>query len=433
MPLDLILGAQWGDEGKGRITDLLAAEADIVARFSGGDNAGHTVTVGDQLCKLHLVPSGILQPHTICMMGSSMVVNPAKLVEELNRLESLGVDISPQRLLLSTAAHIITPAHLALDGALEVERGQGQLGTTQRGIGPAYTDKAARRGIRAGEMRQPEDFADKVEKRMREAGEVLDKIYKTETPDPSKAAADYAGYARRLQPYLTDVGTRIAQALSEGKNVLAEGAQGTLLDLEHGTYPYVTSSHPTTAGALLGLGVGPQHLRRIIGVAKAFQTRVGSGPFPTEASGAIAQHLRGTGENPWDEFGTTTGRPRRCGWLDLPLLRYAKRINGFTELALTKVDILTGLDPIQLCVAYKHDGERLHQPQEGPVDLAPYSPLYQDIPGWQEDLMSCRTWEELPPNAQTYVRTVEEQTGLQASLISVGPERHQMIRRGSKR
>jgi adenylosuccinate synthase len=433
MPLDLILGAQWGDEGKGRITDLLAADADIVARFSGGDNAGHTVTIGDQLTKLHLVPSGILQPHTICMMGSSMVVNPAKLVEELDRLESLGVDISPNRLLLSPAAHIITPAHIALDGAQESGRGEEPLGTTQRGIGPAYTDKAARRGIRAGEMRQPEGFADKVEQQMKEAAEVLEKIYNAAAPDASKAAADYADLARRLHPYLADVGARVAQALSEGENVLAEGAQGTLLDLEHGTYPYVTSSHPTTAGALLGLGVGPQHLRRIIGVTKAFQTRVGSGPFPTEASGGVARHLRGTGENPWDEFGTTTGRPRRCGWLDLPLLRYAQRINGFTELALTKLDVLTGLDPIQLCIAYEFDNERLDEPRDGPVDLSPYSPDYLNLPGWGEELMSCRDWDDLPHNAQAYVRELEEQIGARVSLISVGPERDQVIQRGSVR
>jgi adenylosuccinate synthase len=433
MPLDLILGAQWGDEGKGRITDLLAAEADIVARFSGGDNAGHTVTVGDQLTKLHLIPSGILQPHTICMMGSSMVVNPAKLVEELDRLKSLGVDVSPNRLLLSSAAHIITPAHIALDGAQESGRGEEQLGTTQRGIGPAYTDKAARRGIRAGDMRRPEAFADKIEQHMHESAEILEKIYKAEAPDPSKAAADYAAFAGRLQPYLEDVGARIAQALSSGKNILAEGAQGTLLDLEHGTYPYVTSSHPTTAGALLGLGVGPQHLRRIIGVAKAFQTRVGSGPFPTEASGGVAQHLRGTGENPWDEYGTTTGRPRRCGWLDLPLLRYALRVNGLTELALTKLDVLTGLDPIQLCVGYEHADERLEEPREGPSDLSPYAPLYQDLPGWREDLMSCRAWDELPRNAQAYVREVEEQTGMMVRLISVGPERDQIIQRNPSR
>lgn len=429
MPLDLILGAQWGDEGKGRITDLLAAEADIVARFSGGDNAGHTVTVSDQLFKLHLIPSGILQPHTTCVMGSSMVVNPATLVEELERLRSLGVDITPERLQLSAAAHIITPAHIAMDDAIELSRGKGELGTTRRGIGPAYTDKASRRGLRAGDMRRPEEFADKVEQHLHATGEILNKIYGTEAPNPGEVAAKYGAYARELRPFVKDVGGTLAQALTEGKNVLAEGAQGTLLDLDHGTYPFVTSSHPTTGGALIGLGVGPQHLRRIIGVTKSFQTRVGSGPFPTEATGRVAEKLRGTGENPWDEFGTTTGRPRRCGWLDLPLLRYALRVNGFTELALTKLDVLSGLDPVRICVAYTRADEKLAQPEEGPVDLSPYTPEYQDVPGWQNDLMSSRSWDDLPPNARAYIQEIEAQTGIPVRLISVGPERGQIVRR----
>jgi adenylosuccinate synthase len=429
MPLDLILGAQWGDEGKGRITDLLAADADIVARFSGGDNAGHTVTISDQLFKLHLIPSGILQPHTTCMMGSSMVVNPTTMVEELKRLHALGIDVSPERLQLSAAAHIITPAHIALDGAMEKSRGKGELGTTKRGIGPAYTDKASRRGLRAGEMRRPEEFADKVEDHLRAASEILEKIYEVEAPDPVEVAADYGAFARELQPYLADVGANLAQALAEGKSVIAEGAQGTLLDLDHGTYPFVTSSHPTTGGALIGLGVGPQHLRRIIGVTKAFQTRVGSGPFPTEATGRVAQKLRGTGEHPWDEFGTTTGRPRRCGWLDLPLLRYALRVNGFTELALTKLDVLSGLDPVRICAAYSLAGEQLTLPQEGPVDLSPYTPKYEDLPGWQADLMEARSWGNLPANSQAYVEEIEQQTGTPVRLISVGPEREQIIHR----
>jgi adenylosuccinate synthase len=428
MPLDIILGTQWGDEGKGRITDLLAAEADLVARFSGGDNAGHTVTVGDQQYKLHLIPSGIVHPHTTCLMGSGMVINPAKLLEEIGLMDSLGVDVSPERLKLSAAAHIITPAHIALDEAQENRRSGQEIGTTRRGIGPAYTDKAARSGLRADAMRQPEEFAKQVEEHMLKAGEVLERIYGYEPSDASQAASIYFDYAMRLSPYLTGVGAFVATALEDGKTVLAEGAQGTLLDLDHGTYPYVTSSHPTTPGALLGLGVGPKHLRRIIGVTKAFQTRVGSGPFPTEVFDETENHLRGTGEQPWDEYGTTTGRPRRCGWLDGVLLRYAIRVNGCTELALTKLDVLSGLDPIQLCVAYHNSEGIFRDLPNSAADISPFSPDYELLTGWQDDLMQARYWGDLPPEAQGYVRRIQELTDLPVRLISVGPEREQIVR-----
>jgi adenylosuccinate synthase len=430
MPLDIIVGTQWGDEGKGRITDLLAAEANLVARYSGGDNAGHTVTVGDQQFKLHLIPSGIVQPHTTCLMGSGMVINPAKLLEEIDLLDSLGVDISPERLKLSGAAHIITPAHLALDEAQEIRRSGQEIGTTRRGIGPAYTDKTARSGLRADAMRQPEEFVNQVEENLLAAGEVLERIYGYEPADTSQAAIVYFDYAMRLSPYLADVGAYVAMALEDGETVLAEGAQGTLLDLDHGTYPYVTSSHPTAPGALLGLGVGAKHLRRIIGVTKAFQTRVGSGPFPTEAFDETASHLRGTGEQPWDEYGTTTGRPRRCGWLDGVLLRYAVRVNGCTELALTKLDVLSGLDPIQLCVTY-HNSDGVFQDLPGsPANIASYSPDYELLAGWQADLTQARFWGDLPPEAQGYVRRIQELTDLPTRLISVGPERGQVVRQG---
>jgi adenylosuccinate synthase len=429
MPLDVVIGAQWGDEGKGRITDLLAAEADIVARYSGGDNAGHTVTVGEQIFKIHLIPSGIVHPHTTCLLGSGMVINPAVLLEEIDHLGSMGVDVSPRRLKLSSAAHVLTPAHIALDGAEETRRKGDMLGTTQRGIGPAYKDKATRSGLRLGGMRHPEEFASQVQEHMQAAGEVLEKIYGLDSPDPDEVAGTYCEYAKRLRPYLMDVGGHIAQALEEGKAVLAEGAQGTLLDLDHGTYPFVTSSYPTTSGALLGLGVGPKHLRRIIGVTKAFQTRVGSGPFPTEVFDETAKKLRGTGENPWDEFGTTTGRPRRVGWLDGVLLRYAVRVNSFTELALTKLDILTDLDPLKLCVAYRHDEDKHPDLPDGPADLSPFMPDYEELPGWHTDLWQAHYWDDLPPEAQSYIRHVEDLTKLKVRLISVGPEREQVIRR----
>jgi adenylosuccinate synthase len=429
MPLDAIIGAQWGDEGKGRIVDLLAAQADGVARFNGGDNAGHTVTVGNQIYKLHLVPSGIVHPHTCCYLGNGMVINPARLIEEIDQLLALGVEVTPRRLKISTAAHIITPAHMALDGAEEAGRGGAELGTTRRGIGPAYADKAARRGLRAAAMHDPDDFALQVAEHMRRASEVLHAVYGRQAPEAQEVAQHYGAYAERLRPFLSDVGALLWQALGEGKTILAEGAQGTLLDLDHGTYPFVTSSHPTSAGVLLGLGVGPQHLRRIIGVAKSFQTRVGSGPFPTELHDQIGNHLRGSGKNPWDEFGTTTGRPRRCGWLDAVLLRYTCRINGFTELAITKLDILSGLNNLLLCTAYQ-EGEKLHPDlPHAASDLMRFTPHYERLTGWEADLWSARSWQDLPHEARAYLERIEQMTQTPVQLISVGPEREQMVSR----
>jgi adenylosuccinate synthase len=427
MPLDVVLGSQWGDEGKGRITDLLAANADIVARFSGGDNAGHSVTVGDHLYKLHLVPSGIVHPHTTCMLGSGMVVNPTHLLEEMDYLESKGIEVTPRRLKISSAAHIITPSHIALDQAREAQRGEAGIGTTMRGIGPAYTDKATRSGIRAGSMRNPEEFADLVEKHTQAAANILEKVFQHQAPDPAEVARAYFDIAKRLKPYLADIGSLIAIGLEEGKTVLAEGAQGTLLDLDHGTYPFVTSSYPTTAGALMGLGVGPKHIRRIIGVAKSFQTRVGSGAFPTECEGKVAQHLRGSGEQPWDEYGTTTGRPRRCGWLDGVLLRYAVRVNSITELALTKLDILTDLDPIQICTAYKFEGTSYPDLPADPTHLAECSPEYETMPGWESDITHAQNWDDLPAEARAYVQRVQKLSNTPIRLISIGPERQQVI------
>lgn len=429
MPLDILVGTQWGDEGKGRITDLLAAQSDIVARYGGGDNAGHTVTVGDQIFKLHLIPSGILHPHTLCILGNGMVVNPALLVEEIDHLASLGVDVSPQRLLLSGSTHLITPAHLALDGAEEAARGGDKIGTTRRGIGPAYADKAARRGIRAFDMLSLEQFGEQVEDQVARVGELLTKIYHIDPPDPKKAAQAYQTYAERLRPYVAETSAFISQKLEQGQVILAEGAQGTLLDLDHGTYPFVTSSHPVAPGALLGLGIGAKHLRRVIGVAKAFQTRVGEGPFPTELHDTISEHLRGTGQKPWDEFGTTTGRPRRCGWLDSVLLRYAVRVNGLTELAITKLDILSGLNFPHIAVAYLRDGQEYQDLPHGPSDLSGFTPIYKKLRGWESDLWEVKAWDQLPKQAQDYVLQIEELISLPVQIISVGPEREQVIRR----
>jgi adenylosuccinate synthase len=429
MPLDIIIGTQWGDEGKGRFTDLLAAQADVVARYSGGDNAGHTVTIGDQVFKLHLVPSGIVHHRPICVMGNGMVVNPAKLLSELDRLAQSGVDISPARLRLSSAAHIITPAHIALDGAEEAHRGEGKIGTTKRGIGPAYTDKAARVGVRAGSMRAPADFGKQVEALVEQANRQLVEVYSASPLDAHQAGQDYAGYAERLRPYVANVGGLVGDALESGKVVLAEGAQGTLLDLDHGTYPFVTSSNPVASGALVGLGIGPRHVRNIIGVTKAFQTRVGGGPFPTELEGEVGDLLRGSGENPWDEYGTTTGRPRRCGWLDSVLLRYAARVNGLTELAITKLDILSGIEPLRLCTAYRRENKNYEELPDNPADLTHFQARYQDLLGWQADLTEIRAWENLPEQARRYIGAIEALTGLRVTRVSVGPEREQVILR----
>ena len=436
MPLHIIVGAQWGDEGKGRITDLLAAEAAVVARYSGGDNAGHTVTVegpnGPQIFKLHLLPSGLIHPHVVGVLGHGMVINPRRLLDEIERLRALGVVVSPERLKISAAAHLLTPGHVALDQAEEAARAagnaEGKLGTTGRGIGPAYTDKTARRGLRAENLLDPERLGDRVAEHVRQVNQTLERLYGAPGLDPVQVAADYTDYARHLAPYLTETSLYLHQRLRANTPVLAEGAQGTLLDLDLGTYPFVTSSSPTSAGAFVGLGLGPQWAGRIIGVTKVFQTRVGEGPFPTEAFGVEAERLRGTGANPWDEFGTTTGRPRRCGWLDLVLLRYAVRVNGLTELVLTKMDVLSGLDEVRLCTAYEANGTQHAELPLGPADLAPFKPVYESMPGWSEDLSGARTLADLPAAARHYLRRIEELTGVPVSLISVGPERSQIVR-----
>jgi adenylosuccinate synthase len=429
MPLDIVIGSQWGDEGKGRIIDLLAGDADIVARFNGGDNAGHSVTVADQLFKLHLIPSGIIQPNTICVMGAGMVVNPQILLEEVDHLTQLGIDASPQRLKLSYAAHLITPAHTALDGAEESEKGQGLLGTTRRGIGPTYADKATRIGLRAEDLLNEDLLHQKLDRILDHANRLLEHVYNKQPLDKEPIQNGFLAYADRLRPYIANVGALVHDKLNRHGTVLAEGAQGTLLDLDHGTYPFVTSSHPTAPGALLGLGIGPQHIRRIIGITKSFQTRVGEGPFPTEASGDTAARLRGTGEHPWDEFGTTTGRPRRCGWLDTVLLRYTARINGFTEIALTKLDILSNIDPLNICVSYQRGDQQFKDLPQGPADLSPFKPVFDPLPGWETDLTQIRSWNDLPSPARSYIERVETLTGLSVRLISVGPERDQIIDR----
>lgn len=427
MPLEIIIGTQWGDEGKGRIVDMLSENAHIVARYNGGDNAGHTVTVGDKTFKLHLIPSGLIHPHTVGVMGGGMVVNPATLLDEMATLRKNGVAVGPQRLKISYAAHIITPAHRALDRAQEAALGKGQIGTTGRGIGPAYTDKAARRGVRMQDMLSPDGFREKMIAHVEEANRMLKGVYQAEPLDPKVVADEYDAYARELAPYVTDVSVLVVEALKQKRLVLAEGAQGTLLDIDLGTYPFVTSSYPTSAGVLVGLGIGISPVGRILGVTKAFQTRVGSGPFPTEVFGADAERLRGTGSNPWDEFGTTTGRPRRVGWLDGVLLRYAVVVNSLTEIAVTKLDILSGLPTLRICTAYRAGGKQFETLPMGPSDLAPFEAVYQELPGWEGDLRSARRWDDLPREAQQYLKRIEEISGVPVRFASVGPERSQVV------
>ncbi|HVU11394.1 MAG TPA: adenylosuccinate synthase [Phototrophicaceae bacterium] len=430
MPATIIVGAQWGDEGKGRVADWLAAQSDVVARFAGGDNAGHTVYVGDKVYKLHLIPSGILHERVICVLGGGMVVNPVNLLKEIDDLAALGVNITPERLIISTRAHIITPAHVALDKASEKALGAGKIGTTLRGIGPAYMDKTGRSGLRMGQMLEVESFADALYAHIEAANARLFRDG-CETIDPQKSAEDYIDAAARLRPFLRDTTPYLNARLRAGDRVLCEGAQGTMLDIDHGDYPFVTSSSPTSGGALTGLGFGPLYVDRVVGVTKSFSTRVGSGPMPTELEGEPGARLRGTGEHFWDEFGTTTGRPRRCGWLDTVMLRYSVEVNGFTELVLTKLDVLSGFDEVFVATAYELDGKV--------VDVLPFTtaeqgrakPIYDRLAGWHEDISGVRQWSDLPEAARAYIDRIAALCGTPINTVSVGPERDQLVHRSS--
>jgi len=427
MPITILIGAQWGDEGKGRVVDWLAASADIVARYAGGDNAGHTVALDGEVYKLHLIPSGILHSNVVSVMGNGMVINPVSLVREIDALRKLGVRITPDRLVISSRAHIITPAHIALDRARESALGESKIGTTLRGIGPAYLDKTGRAGIRTGDMLlDVEEFAERLVAAIESSNEDL-YAQGLESLDAREAAQNYLDAADFLRPYIRDVSIYLYEALKAGKKVVCEGAQGTLLDIDHGSYPFVTSSSPTAGGALTGLGVGPLFVERVLGVAKAFSTRVGGGPMPTELDGPVAGHFRGSGANFWDEFGTTTGRPRRCGWLDVVMLRYAVGVNGLSELMLTKMDILSGLDELKLATAYEIDGERFEYPPVTNAQLERARPIYETLPGWGADINSCRHFSDLPAAARNYIRRVAELCDVPIDIVSVGPERDQLV------
>jgi len=427
MSLQIIVGAQWGDEGKGRIVDWFAANADVVARYNGGDNAGHSVTVGSKLFKLHLVPSGIIHSHPVAVLGNGMVLNFRSLVKEIEMLREAGIEINPARLRISHAAHLITPAHLAIDKAQETARGKGNIGTTGRGIGPAYTDKATRSGLRVIDMLAP-DFIEHLGDHIAAANVTLAALGAPKL-DPGPILTEYREYVAQFTPYIADVSTELCDAMSAGKAILAEGAQGTLLDIDHGTYPFVTSSSTTSTGVLSGLGLGLTAANGAVvtGVCKSFQTRVGSGPFPTEVFDDLALRLRGTGQNPWDEYGTTTGRARRVGWLDGVLLRYAVRINGLTELVITKLDILSGFEKLKICAAYTKDGQVFNNLPFGPTELAGYEPVYEELDGWKEDVSAVRKWQDLPAAAKAYLEAVSKVAGVPIRLVSVGPEREQVV------
>lgn len=429
MPISIIIGAQWGDEGKGRVVDWLAASADIVARYAGGDNAGHTVALDGEVYKLHLLPSGVLHDRVVSVMGNGMVINPVNLVREIEALRAIGIEISPQNLIISSRAHIITPAHIALDEAKETALGDAKIGTTLRGIGPAYLDKSGRAGIRTGDMLlDAEVFAERLIDAIEATNETLRQQGK-KALDAREEAMRYLEAAAFLRGYIQDASIFLHEALKAGARVVCEGAQGTLLDIDHGSYPFVTSSSPTAGGALTGLGVGPLTVDRVLGVAKAFSTRVGGGPMPTELEGELANRLRGSGENFWDEFGTTTGRPRRCGWLDGVMLRYAAQVNGFSELMLTKLDILSGFAELKLATAYEIDGVRSEHPPVTNEELERAAAIYETLPGWTEDISGCRTFAQLPAAAQQYIQRVAALCEVPINMVSVGPERDQLVQR----
>ncbi|MBN1563264.1 MAG: adenylosuccinate synthase [Anaerolineae bacterium] len=423
MPVTIVVGAQWGDEGKGRVADWLARESDGIARYAGGDNAGHTVIVGDAVFKLHLVPSGVVHSDKKCFLGNGMVINPVRLVSELDMLAERGIDISPDRIHLSPRAHVITPGHMELDGAADKARGKDAIGTTKRGIGLAYTDKATRVGLLTGEMADAEQFADAVQHSIEQANIILQSKYGAPPMDAVELVAEYAEAARRLQPYLADTNALIHDMLEADQRLLCEGAQGTLLDIDHGHYPFVTSSNATTGGAMTGLGFGPHYVDRVIGVVKAYCTRVGNGPFPTELLDETGEQLRQAGH----EFGTTTGRPRRCGWLDMVALKYAIRVNGFNELVLSKMDVLGGMAEIKIATAYELDGKPITNMPLDTAAMERAQPVYEAVPGWDADISGARVMADLPEATQRYIKRIEELSGVKVMMVSVGPERDQAV------
>ena len=421
MPAIVLLGAQWGDEGKGKATDLLGDRVDYVVRYQGGNNAGHTVVIGDQKYALHLLPSGILSPNVIPVIGNGVVIDPGVLLAEIKGLTERGINCS--KLLISSNAHLITPYHRTIDKVTERFLGNSKIGTTGRGIGPAYADKINRIGIRVQDLFDPSILHQKIESALRDKNQILIKVFNRKNINVDEVLNEYLTYAEALRPFVVDTGLILNQALDAGKNVLLEGSQGTLLDVDHGTYPFVTSSNPTAGGACTGSGIGPTKITRVIGIVKAYTTRVGSGPFPTELLDADGEKLRMIG----GEIGVTTGRARRCGWYDAPIARYAVRVNGLTDFFLTKLDVLTGWEKVPVCVAYEIDGKRVEELPASQTDFHHAIPIYEYLPGWSEDISKARTLADLPQNAQSYVKFLEEISAAPMSAIGVGPGRNETI------
>jgi adenylosuccinate synthase len=421
MPAIVLLGAQWGDEGKGKATDLLGDRVDYVVRYQGGNNAGHTVVIGDQKYALHLLPSGILSPNVIPVIGNGVVIDPAVLLTEIKGLNERGIDTS--KLKISTNAHLITPYHRTIDKVSERFLGKSKIGTTGRGIGPAYADKINRIGIRVQDLFDPSILKQKIEAALHDKNQILIKVFNRKGITVDEVFDEYLAYAQILKPYVVDTALLLDQALKAGKNVLLEGSQGTLLDVDHGTYPFVTSSNPTAGGASTGSGIGPTKITRVIGILKAYTTRVGSGPFPTELFDEDGDALRKIG----GEVGVTTGRNRRCGWFDAPIARYAVRVNGLTDFFLTKLDVLTGWEKIPVCVAYEVDGVRVDELPASQTDFHHAKPIYEYLPGWKENISNAKTVADLPKNAQEYVKFLEKVSGAPISAIGVGPGRDETI------
>lgn len=423
MPATVVVGTQWGDEGKGKLTDLLAKDMRLVVRYQGGHNAGHTIVIGGESFALQLVPSGVFYPGTVPVIGNGVVVDPSVLLDECASLEARGVDTS--RVVVSGNAHLIMPYHYEIDRATERSLGKNKLGTTKRGIGPAYADKAARIGLRVQDLLDEKIFRQKLDVVLREKNAILTKVFNRLPIDEGEITRRYLGeIAPRLSPMIADTVGLVHRALEAGENVMLEGAQATFLDLDHGTYPFVTSSNPTAGGACVGSGVGPRDIERVVGIAKAYITRVGSGPFPTEVEGSVADVLVDRGH----EFGTNTGRRRRPGWLDLVMLRHAVRLNSISEIALTKLDVLSALAQVKLCVAYEYDGERITTVPYHQSVLHRVRPVYEELPGWQADLSSVTDVADLPREARAYVETIAEHSGVPVTYVGVGPDRDQYVR-----
>lgn len=418
----IIVGAQWGDEGKGKIVDYLSEKADVIARYQGGNNAGHTVVINNEKFIFHLIPSGILHEGKICLIGNGVVVDPSVLLEEINRLKKKGIKVD-KKLYLSKNAHLIMPYHRAIDNESERSKGAKKIGTTGRGIGPAYADKMARTGIRVVDLLQPSVFKEKLKTNLTNINFLLENLYKVPGLGEEVIFSEYMGYAEKLSEYIADTDIIINRMISDNRNILFEGAQGTLLDVDHGTYPYVTSSNATAGGACTGLGVGPTKISKVLGVSKAYTTRVGSGPFPTEIKDSLGDMLREKG----GEYGATTGRPRRCGWLDMVVLKHSARINGLTGIVITKLDVLDDLKTIKICTSYKYKGKTYEDlPKEINI-IEECEPLYKEVEGWNTSTVGTRYFDKLPEAAQTYIKEIETMLGLEVQLISTGQKRDETI------